>query len=87
MEPTEKFTIVLEERFKQAKSEDKEWLIINAGELEKATALKNRIAKCCGVMVAAMMPSDVVMASTPSGHSPTFKVFYWMKSNGRERPL
>jgi len=87
MGPTEIFTAELENRFKQAKLKDKEWLVVKAGELEKATGLTNRIVLCCGVMVAAMMPGDVVMASPPSGHSTTFKVFYWMKYKGRNRPL
>ena len=87
MGPTEIFTAELENRFKQAKLKDKEWLVVKAGELEKATGLTNRIVLCCGVMVAAMMPGDVVMASPPSGHSTTFKVFYWLKYKSKKRPL
>ena len=75
---TEDFQRALQDRFRRAESQGERWLVVRAGDLHQAVKAENRMPTCCGAMVAAMEPGDVVMESPPSGQGASLTIFYWL---------
>ena len=62
----------------EARKQGKSYIILRAGDVEKAVGLSQRIVSVCHAMYDCMTTKDEVLSTTPSGFSTTITIKYYL---------
>ena len=68
----------IKKTLEDAKKRGQSYVVLRAGDVEKAVGLSQRIASVCSAMYECMKPGDEVLSTTNSGKSTTVKVKYYL---------
>lgn len=64
----------------EARKQGKPYVILRAGDVEKAVGLSQRIVSICHAMYDCMKTNDEVLSAPPSGYSTTVKIKYYLNN-------
>ncbi len=68
----------IDDRKQEGKAKNEPYIDLVSGEIHKALGMKNRMPQVCNAMYQSMGLNDEVLHSTPSGHSSTIKIRYYL---------
>ncbi|MEG2814536.1 MAG: hypothetical protein RSA79_08025 [Oscillospiraceae bacterium] len=75
---TQKAREYIQSLLDEAKNQGKEFIILKAGDIQKAIGLKNRPVIICNAMKQLMQKNDIIVEAPPSGFSTTVRIKYYL---------